>query len=295
MKVLNFGSLNIDYVYHVAHFMKPGETQASQRMEVFCGGKGLNQSIALSRRGAQVWHAGAVGKPDGEQLLTILKESGVNTDHVKTVNGNSGHAIIQKDPSGQNSILLYGGANQEIESTDVEKVMALFDKGDFLILQNEIACMAEIMEAAHQKGLTIVFNPSPMNSAVKAYPLHYVDYFLLNEVEAGDMCGLSTENGEALIEKMAEMFPRSHCVLTLGDKGALYRHGDTVLRQGIYPTEVVDTTAAGDTFTGFFIGSILCGDSVEKALQIASKASAIAVSRAGAGPSIPHMKEVLTR
>ncbi len=295
MKVLNFGSLNIDYVYHVAHFMKPGETQASQKMEVFCGGKGLNQSIALSRRGAEVWHAGAVGKPDGEQLLIILKEAGVNTDLVKTVKGNSGHAIIQKDPSGQNSILLYGGANQEIESSDVEKVMALFNKGDFLILQNEIACMAEIMEAAHQKGLVIVFNPSPMNSAVKAYPLHYVDYFLLNEVEAGDMCGLSVENGEVLIEKMAEMFPESHCVLTLGDKGALYRHGDTVLRQGIYPTEVVDTTAAGDTFTGFFIGSILCGDSVEKALQIASKASAIAVSRAGAGPSIPQMEEVLTR
>lgn len=295
MKVLNFGSLNIDYVYHVAHFMTPGETQASQKMEVFCGGKGLNQSIALSRRGAEVWHAGAVGEPDGERLLAILKESGVNTDLVKTVSGNSGHAIIQKDPSGQNSILLYGGANQEIDLADVEKVMALFGKGDFLILQNEISCMAEIMEAAHKKGLTIVFNPSPMDPALKAYPLEYVDYFILNEVEASDMCGLSTENGEALIEKMAAMFPQAHIVLTLGDKGVLYRHGDTVLCQGIYPTEVVDTTAAGDTFTGFFIGSILCGDSVEDALGIASKAAAIAVSRAGAGPSIPRMEEVLDK
>ncbi len=292
MRVLNFGSLNIDYVYHVAHFMKPGETQASQKMEVFCGGKGLNQSIALSRRGAEVWHAGAVGKPDGERLLAMLNEAAVNTDNIKTVSGNSGHAIIQKDPSGQNSILLYGGANQEIDSTDVEKVMALFGKEDFLILQNEISCMGEIMEAAHRKGLTIVFNPSPMVPAVMTYPLHYVDYFILNEVEAGDMCGLPTENGEALIEKMAGMFPQAHCVLTLGEKGVLYRHGDTLLRQGIYPTEVVDTTAAGDTFTGFFIGSILCGDSVEEALRIASKASAIAVSRPGAGPSIPKMEEV---
>lgn len=292
MRILNFGSLNIDYVYSVNHFMRPGETQASTKFEVFCGGKGLNQSIALKRSGVDVWHAGAVGETDSALLLIALSQAGVNTDYIKKCNGSSGHAIIQKDLSGQNSILLYGGVNQSITIEYANSVLSHFDKGDFLILQNEISCIKEIIEIAHKKGLIIIFNPSPMSPAVLEYPLENVDYFLLNEVEASEMCGMNGE-GEALLDKMVELYPRAHIILTLGENGVLYQYEKTRLKHGIYSVDAVDTTAAGDTFTGYFIGSIVSGNSVERALELSSKASAIAVSRPGAAPSIPTINEVL--
>lgn len=175
MNILNFGSLNIDYTYQVDHFVRAGETSSSKSLSVFSGGKGLNQSIALSRAGANVWHAGAVGKEDGAFLIEELSEAGVHTEFISRTEGKTGHAIIQKDPSGQNCILLYGGANQEIGKEFVDRVMERFEEGDFLILQNEISEIAYIMEKARQKGMRIVLNPSPMDEKIASYPLSYVD------------------------------------------------------------------------------------------------------------------------
>jgi len=151
MKILNFGSLNIDYTYQVEHFVRAGETLSSDSLQIFSGGKGLNQSIALSRAGADVWHAGAVGKEDGEFLLRQLEEAGVHTEFIAHTEGKTGHAIIQKDPTGQNCILLYGGANQEITRQMADRVLESFEEGDFLILQNEISEIGYIMEKAHEK------------------------------------------------------------------------------------------------------------------------------------------------
>jgi len=293
MKVLNFGSLNIDHVYDVDHFVRAGETLDSQNLELFCGGKGLNQSIALSKSGVNVWHAGAVGENDSDILLDLLHSSGVNTEFIKKKPGASGHAIIQKLNSGENCILLYGGANQKITKEDVDETLQHFEKGDFIILQNEISEISYIMKKAHEIGMKIVFNPSPLNKKIETYPLELVDYFLLNEVEGKEISGFS-EGNEKLIEKLGEMFPKAKIVLTLGEKGSIYKDSQCVLHQPIYKVKAVDTTAAGDTFTGFFIGAIISGETVEKALDIASKASAIAVTRLGAGSSIPTKDEVET-
>ena len=291
MKVLNFGSLNIDYVYQVPHFVRAGETLSSFSRETFCGGKGTNQSIAASKGGAQVWHAGAVGKDDSQMLMDALQEAGVHTEFVKRLDGSSGHAIIQKNPDGQNCILLYGGANQEITKEHVDEVLAHFDQGDFLILQNEINQMPYIMEQAHKRGMQIVLNPSPMNEKILECPLEYVDYFMLNEVEGADICGKEA-SGEEMLNQLLEKFPGSKVVLTLGEQGYLYGDGKESYQQGIFKVKVADTTAAGDTFTGFFISSLIRGCGVKEALETAAKASAIAVSRNGAGPSIPTLKEV---
>lgn len=291
MKVLNYGSLNIDYVYQVDHFVRAGETLDSQRLELFCGGKGLNQSIALSKSGAHVWHAGAVGENDSDMLLELLKVSGVNTEYVKKKPGSSGHAIIQKATSGENCILLYGGANQSITKEEVEETLLYFDKGDFIILQNEISEISYIMNKAHDKGMKIVFNPSPLNKKISTYPLNLVDYFLLNEVEGTEISGHFEANDE-LIKKLGEMYPNAKIVLTLGEKGSLYKDNDILLHQSIYKVKAVDTTAAGDTFTGFFLGAVIGGEPIEKALDNAAKASAIAVTREGAGASIPTKEEV---
>lgn len=293
MKILNFGSLNIDYVYQVDHFVREGETISSDSLEIFCGGKGLNQSLALSKSGGKVWHAGAVGLLDGKILTQELEQFGVDTSNIMRVKNKTGHAIIQKNQEGQNGILLYGGANHEITREQVDHVLCEFGEGDFLILQNEINEVGYIMEQAYGRGMRIVLNPSPMNRKIWTYPLHYVEFFILNEIEAGDICQKSG-SGQELLDQLSERFPSAKILLTLGQDGSLYKDGQQLLKQHIYPVHVVDTTGAGDTFTGYFIGGLAQGESAKEALDHAAKAASIAVSRAGAAPSIPGRDEVLT-
>lgn len=292
MKILNFGSLNIDYTYDVDHFVRGGETLSSKALHLFPGGKGLNQSIAVSRSGADVWHAGAVGKSDGEFLIKQLNEAGVNTDYVKRLEVPSGHAIIQRQPDGGNCILLFGGSNQEITRRMADEVLEHFGKGDYLLLQNEISEVGYIMKRAAEKGMRIVLNPSPMDEKIGKLPLENVDYFLLNEVEAESLCGEGANRPEAMLEKMANGFPKAKIVLTLGSQGSLYWDGEKMIKQPCYKVKAVDTTAAGDTFTGFFIGGLSQGMEGVKALDWAAIAAAVAVSRAGAATSIPSKEEV---
>lgn len=295
MRVLCFGSLNIDYTYRVDHFVKKGETLSSDSLQVFSGGKGLNQSIALAKAGAETFHAGSIGE-DGLFLLDVLKQAGVNTERVSVLSQvRTGNAIIQNDKEGDNCILLYGGANQAITKTQVEEVLGHFSEGDYLVLQNEINEMPYIMEKAHEKGMIIVLNPSPMNEKIMRLPLHYVNYFLLNEVEAGQILEREIQDdfdGEALATELSKRFPNAAIVLTLGGDGAVYADGSRRFRQCVYPVKAVDTTAAGDTFTGYLIGGILRKQPVEKAMDTAARAASIAVTRPGAAESIPVLSEV---
>lgn len=293
MKILCFGSLNIDYVYKVDHFVQKGETLSSDSLQVFSGGKGLNQSIALARSGVEVYHAGSIGE-DGKFLLTQLQEAGVNTDYVnvlKTVR--TGNAIIQNNKEGDNCILLYGGANQAITTEQVDAVLEHFQCGDFVVLQNEINEVSYIMEQAYNRKMKIVLNPSPMDEKIKEMPLQYVDYFLLNEIEAGQILETDGPDGESMAKALHEKFPKSAIVLTMGEKGSIYLDGNETVLQPIYKVQTVDTTAAGDTFTGFFIGGILKGLTVKGTMDLASKAAGIAVTRMGAAPSIPDIQEVI--
>lgn len=295
MKVLNFGSLNIDYVYQVENFVKPKETISSISMDKFCGGKGLNQSIALARAGAETYHAGAVGTADGEMLLSVLEKSNVNIKYIEKRQCSSGHAIIQVDRTGQNCILLFGGANQTINTEQVDNTLSGFTAGDYLVLQNEINMVGYIMEKAHEKSMKIVLNPAPMNDKILELPLQYVDYLILNEVEAKGLCKAEdSEDNEELLAALHEKFPDTAVILTLGENGSMYIDGSNdILTQPIFEVPVVDTVAAGDTFTGYFIASLANGMAAKDALVIASKASAIAVTGEGAEPSIPDLQKVL--
>ena len=293
MKVLNLGSLNIDYVYDVDHFVRAGETQGSLNMETFCGGNGLNQSIALSRSGIEVWHGGAVGFDDSKMLLDTLAAAGVKINLINRKNSKSGHAIIQKVKSGENCILLHGGANHMITKEDVAFTLGNFQQGDYIILQNEISELPYIMESAHKKGMKVVFNPSPISREIMDYPLEYVDYFILNEIEAADICDGHGLEGSELIEKLHGLFPESKIVLTLGERGSIYKDSEKIYHQPIFKVKAVDTTAAGDTFTGFFIGALVSNKGVKDSLEIAAKASAISVTRNGASVSIPTLEEVV--
>ncbi|ONI45219.1 ribokinase [Candidatus Epulonipiscioides gigas] len=287
-KILNFGSLNIDYVYSVDHFVMPGETTSSSKLELFCGGKGLNQSIALSRAGATVYHAGVIGK-NGEMLTETLKEANVNIDFVTQIDVDNGHAIIQLDKKGENCIILHEGSNACISKEHIEKTFEFFEKDDFLVLQNEINNIPYIMELAQAKGIKIVLNPSPIDENITQLPLEYVDYFILNRIEAMEI--LKTKSEENLLEKLATKFPNAHIVLTLGEHGAKYKCKDIEYEQGIFKTNVVDTTAAGDTFLGYFVACISKKEDIKTALEISAKAASITITQKGASNSIPFLHQ----
>lgn len=292
MKILNFGSLNIDYVYSLNHFVQKGETITSDKLNVFAGGKGLNQSIALSRAGGNVYHAGAIGA-DGVFLEEVLNEAGVDTRFlIKYEDVRTGNAIIQKDRGGDNCIILYGGANQAITKEMADEVLSTFGEGDWLFLQNEISEIPYIVEKAHERGMRIVLNPSPMNEKILRINLNYIDCFILNEVEAHALVQEDVDKA-ALLNQLKERFPHAEIVLTLGEKGSVYAGAEGIAEQKAYQVATVDTTAAGDTFTGYYMAGRLQGESVKEALDMASRASAIAVSKKGAAPSIPKRDEVL--
>lgn len=287
-KILNFGSLNLDHVYQVAHFVMPGETLASEGYACLAGGKGLNQSIALKRAGAEVYHAGKIGD-DGGMLLEILKQNGVDTRHVLVGSEKTGHAVIQVDRSGQNCILLYGGANKAIDKAEMAGVVGAFSPGDTLVMQNEVNDPNALIHAAKAAGLNVVLNPSPITEELISADLNLVDIFVLNELEAQALTG--THENSAMGEAMARRFPKAQVVLTLGKNGSMYFGNGVCLKQSAFNVPAVDTTAAGDTFLGYFVAQFIAGVSVKDALQTASAAAALAVSKKGAARSIPTMAE----
>lgn len=289
MKILNFGSLNLDYVYQVEHILIPGETLSSSDRTIFCGGKGLNQSIALAKAGITVYHAGMVGE-GGEILLETCRENGVDTRFVRKIDGPCGHTVIQVDKDAQNCILLFGGANRSITREFVDEVLAFFEKGDVILLQNEINELGYIIDKASEKGMMIILNPSPYDNALDRCNLSKVSLFLVNEIEGYQITG--EKEPEAILAKVRSIYPKAKIVLTLGSEGSVYQDENQIYRQGIYKVKAIDTTAAGDTFTGYFIASILENMSVEEGLKLSAKASAIAVSRPGATASIPLREEV---
>ena len=289
MKLLDFGSLNIDHTYQLPHLVRPGETLASDSYHKSEGGKGFNQAVALAKAGQEVYLAGAIGQ-DGLFLRDYLQELGVHTEHLCVLDAPTGHAMIQLDKEGQNCIILFGGTNGMITEAMIDEVLADFGAGDYLLLQNEISHVDSIICAAHAKGMHIILNPSPMSPELLTWPLELVEWFILNEIEGADITG-KTEP-EEMLDELLRRYPACHVVLTLGERGSVYADAAQRIDQSIVTAHTVDTTAAGDTFTGYFIHALLQGEAIQQALKTAACASAITVSRPGAGRSIPAAEEV---
>lgn len=289
MKILVFGSLNLDYVYQVEHIVLPGETISSNHLEVYPGGKGLNQAVALARAGATVCMAGNVGV-DGDFLLQVCQENGVDCSLLRTVEERTGNAIIQVASDGQNSIVLFGGANQKNTPEYVDDVLSYFEKGDFLLLQNEVNMLDVMIEKAVAKGLKVALNPSPYDKKIHACDMNKVSLFFLNEMEGANISGHS--NVELMLRHFASLYPKASVILTLGKDGVVFLTDGRSYKCSAYDVSVVDTTAAGDTFTGYFLHAFTQNASIESALNRASLAASLAVSQKGAVTSIPTAVEV---
>lgn len=293
MKVLNFGSLNLDYVYQVPHFVQPGETLSSLSRVVKLGGKGLNQSIALARAGADVAHAGCIGT-GGEVLKTQLEKDGVDTSGLLAVDEMQGHTVIQVNQDGENCILLYGGSNQCVTEAQIADTFSACAAGDWLVLQNEVNNLPAIVDAAYARGMVIALNPSPYDAKLDAVDFGKLSWLLVNEVEAAQISG--SDDPDKAWAWLHARYPRLSALITLGSAGSVvYRvEGDRVetVRQPAFKVTAVDTTAAGDTFTGYFISGLMANLPLAECMARASKASSIAVTRLGAADSIPHLGEI---
>ena len=289
MKLLDFGSLNIDHTYQLPHLVRPGETLASDSYHKSEGGKGFNQAVALAKAGQEVYLAGAIGQ-DGLFLRDYLQELGVHTEHLCVLDAPTGHAMIQLDTEGQNCIILFGGTNGMITEAMIDEVLTDFGAGDYLLLQNEISHVDSIICAAHAKGMHIILNPAPMSPELLTWPLELVEWFILNEIEGADITGKTQP--EEMLDELLRRYPACHVVLTLGERGSVYADATQRMDQSIVSAHTVDTTAAGDTFTGYFLHALLQGEAIQQALKTAACASAITVSRPGAGRSIPAAEEV---
>ena len=290
MRIVNFGSLNIDYTFQVSEIVRPGQTIDSLGVSCFPGGKGLNQSIAFARAGGQVFHAGLIGS-DGLFLKNLLEENGVDCSCVKvTDQAGTGKAFIQVDQKGQNSIVLSGGANRMNTEAYCREVLERFSAGDWLLLQNEISCIGPLMELADKRGMRIIFNPSPISAEVLRLPLDRVSLFLLNEDEGKQLSG--EETPESILSALAEKYPRAECILTLGEKGALWSDGKQTLFQSACSVPAVDTTGAGDTFTGYVLACLSRNEGIQASMKKAARAAAIAVTRKGAATAIPFLHEL---
>lgn len=291
MAILNIGSLNIDHVYRVAHLVRPGETLSAEGLEVKPGGKGANQSAAIAKAGERVKHAGKVGQ-DGIFLVDALADAGVDVSLVNVADEPSGHAFIQVDDEGQNSIIIYGGGNQNLTREDIDGYLSVSVKTDTVLLQNETSNVAYAIQAAHERGLHVCLNPAPITDEVANYPLDLVSTLIVNEVEAAGLAGDGTRPA-VILENLATRYPNAAIIMTLGGKGVLAAEGQQRLKLEAQNVNVVDTTAAGDTFVGYYVSQRSAGADLKSALDIANRAAAIAVSRPGAMPSIPSLLGVI--
>ncbi len=289
MAVINFGSINIDHVYQVAHFVQPGETLASTGYQCLLGGKGANQSIALARAGTDVHHVGKIHESDAAFKQTMIRD-GINCKHVQCTDTPSGHAIIQVTPSAENAIVLFGGANLEMTSQDILRALDNVKSTDWVLTQNETSSIDQVLIQAKEKGLRVAFNPAPMTESVKQLPHKCIDLLIVNEVEAAEI------SGQTDLDQMENYFrqdwPHAEVIITLGKAGVRMLKKDKTIDVPAFVVEAIDTTAAGDTFIGYFLSAYSDHTDSKTALTRGCAASALAVMKEGAAQSIPNNEEV---
>lgn len=291
MKIFNYGSINIDHIYQVPHLVAPGETISSTAYQQVLGGKGANQSIALAKAGAVVKHIGRCHKAD-QWALEQMQQAGVNCELTQLVDQPSGHAIIQVDAQAENSIILFGGANQSFSTDDFEHALSSAEAGDYLLLQNECNDIEQMINIALERQLKVVFNPSPMISNIATFPIDKIAMLVVNEIEISQLLGQSFNSTQQIVTAVRTHYSDIDVIVTLGAKGAMWINSQECIQVDALKVEVVDTTAAGDTFLGFLLAAIAQGQSYKSALTIGCKASALAVQSMGASSSIPSMAQV---
>ena len=286
MTIFNLGSINADVFYTLPHLVGPGETLAASSVYEGLGGKGANMSVAAAQAGADVRHIGAVGL-DGGWAIDRLAGFGVETQHIQLVAEKTGHAIIMVDDAGENAIVLYPGANASIPERAISTALETGSVADTLLLQNETNAQQFAAMAAKELGLKVAYAAAPFNAESVNAVLPYIDILVLNEVEADQ---LATATGQTPAQ-----LPVSDIIVTLGAQGCRWyaNSAGTETEFSAIPVEPVDTTGAGDTFTGYLLAALDSAVEMPEAIDLAMKAAAIMVTRRGTADVIPTLDDVL--
>ncbi len=285
MAIWNLGSINADYVYSVPHIPAPGETLASTNRSVFLGGKGANMSVAAARAAAQVKHIGAVGD-DGAWAVETLLEYGVDTRYITTVDVETAHAIIAVDANSENMIILHSGANVEIPQSLLQNALSEAQTGDWFVTQNETNLQRTGAQLAKKMGLRVAYAAAPFDAERVQAVLEHLDFLILNEVEAEQ---LKQATGQAAADLGV-----ADVIVTLGADGADWYGPNGKAHFDAIKVDPVDTTGAGDTFTGYVLAGLDRGMPMEQAINQATKAGALMVTRHGTADVIPDLLEVQT-
>ena len=284
MTIWNLGSINADMVYALPHLPGPGETLAANGLQRFLGGKGANMSVAAARAGAQVAHIGAVGV-DGRWARDRLTEYGVDTRHIAQADVPTGHAIIAVDGQGENNIILFQGANHAISEDQLGQALSSAVSGDLLVMQNETNAQGRAAQMGHEMGLQVCYAAAPFQTDAVQAVLPHLDFLILNEIEARQL--------QQATDLSPTDLPVEHVIVTLGAKGARYhQRGQDAVEFAALKVQPVDTTGAGDTFTGYVLAGMDRGMPMAQAISQANRAAALMVTRHGTADVIPDLKEV---
>lgn len=285
MTIYNLGSINADHIYGVEHLPSPGETLTASSFVTGLGGKGINQSVAAALAGSNVVHIGAVG-PDGGWAVDQVSGYGIEAQFIRKIETPTGHAIINVDQGGENAIVIFSGANN---CQSIDQIHAALDgagDGDILLLQNETNLQAEAARIAFSRGMKVIYSAAPFSVEAVKKMLENTTILMMNKVESEQLCaGLETD----LMD-----LPVSDIVVTKGADGADWLCPDTgeILNVASFPVTAVDTTAAGDTFAGYFAAGLDQGLNIQGAMALGSAAAAIKVTRQGTADAIPARAEV---
>lgn len=285
MAIFNLGSVNIDHFYKLAHFPEPGETLSALDHTLGLGGKGMNQSVAAAKAGAEVFHIGAIGKSDG-WVRERIEGYGVNCKYLREADEATGHAVIYVDATGENTIVLAPGANVQQDSEFVVNAIDQAKSTDTLLLQNETNLQPPAATFALVKGMRVIYSAAPFSIEAVKDIIPDLSMLVMNSVEASQ---LSSEMGVSL-----EQIPVPQIMVTLGSKGAMWRSNETgeVIEVTSPKVTPVDTTAAGDTYIGYVAAGLDLGMPIKAAMEWATQAAALKVTRAGTADAIPSADEV---
>lgn len=295
--ILVVGSLNMDLVVRVKEMPQPGETIFGEGFQMAAGGKGANQAIAAARSDAKVTMIGKVGADDfGARLRDNLVIDGINTEHISVDDqAATGIAMIALDERGQNSIIVASGANMQLTPADIREAWASLEAVDMVVMPLEIPldCVAEAAKLAKRDGARVLLNPAPAQPLPKEL-LANLDLLIPNETELEIISGMPVSD-RASAEQAAQVLFETGVetiVVTLGADGALLLQDGRTTHIAAPVVEVVDTTAAGDSFIGGLAAALTQGKPIEDAVAYASCAGALAVTKFGAQPSIPMAADV---